>query len=121
MSASLTVQAKQGETFELPSNNAGMVSAKASLQVISDDVHAAGIVFGSGTFTHLGSDLTALGVDGTWAVQCTFLCNDPGFDDCVIGQPHWDGGIADLHIYNFGAGFTTTTPIVLRYIATKVA
>jgi hypothetical protein len=121
MAASITVQANQGETFQLPSNNAGNLLAKASLQVIHDDVKAPGILFASNTFTHVSTDLTPFGVDDSWAVQCTFITNDAGFDDCVIGQPHWDLGIGDIHVFNFGADFTTATPIRVRCIATKVA
>lgn len=116
----LTTIAPNG-TYELTTNNAGTISISSVPTVIHDDVHAPGIVFGSGAFVHISTDLTPFGVDDSWAVQCTFISNDPGFDDCVIGQAHWDDGIGDSHIYNFGAGFTTTTPIRIRCIATKVA
>jgi len=109
------------QTYEMTTNNAGTISLTSLPTVIHDDVHAPGIVFGSGAFGHITTDLTPFGVDDDWAVQCTFVSNDPGFDDCVIGQAHWDGGIGDLHIYNFGAGFTTATPIRIRCIAMKVA
>jgi hypothetical protein len=117
----LTADASNGEVFELQTNNAGKLAVRAAAQIIHDDVKAPGITFDSGNFSHVTTDLAPFGVDDTWAVQCTFITNDVGFDDCVIGQPHWDAGVGDIHVYNFGPTFTTTTPITVRCIATKVA
>lgn len=116
----LTVLA-DNETYELSTNNAGTIGVSPLPTVIHDDLHPAGIFFGSGAFTHIGTDLSSFGVDDSWSVQCTFISNDPGFDNCVIGQPHWDAGIGDTHIYNFGLDFTTAVPIRIRCIAIKVS
>lgn len=119
--ATLVTNKSQRLTFELPTNNAGTLVVETLDQVIHDDVHAPGILFGAGAFTHINTDLSSFGVDDSWAIQCTVLTADPGFDDCVIGQPHWVAGLGDFHIYNFGLAFTTATPITVRCVATRVA
>lgn len=117
----LATDSQQGEVFELQSNNAGLVALRILRTVSHAEIIAPGVNFGAGTFTHVGADLSGLGVDDTWCSLCSFVTNDSGFDDCVIGQPHWDAGVADIHIYNFGAGFVTASPITLRCLAIKVA
>lgn len=118
--ALLLFQAREDLRFEFPTTSMGVAAAQSYPAIFHTEDIAPGISFPSGGFEHVTVDLSPLGVDDSWAVFVTFVSNDPGFDNCVIGQPHWNAGVGDMHIFKFGAPFVTSTTIKLRCLAVKV-
>lgn len=115
-------QSADRERFEISTNGSGVLSGEALETILHTEVYPSGsLTFNSNDFGHLHVDLSSMGVDDSWLVACCLIGGDPGFDTCVIGQPHWLGGVGDMHIFNFGSTFTTSTELKLRCFAVKVA